>query len=72
MIVISKNSNTVTLQAPLFVVVEAKKQDFDLDIDQCAAQMLGAKIFNTQKGSEVTSIYGCVTTGDDWIFLKME
>ena len=70
--IISQNTNSVTIQAPLFAVVEAKKQDFDLGVDQCAAQMLGAKLFNEKRNKPLTATYGCVTTGDDWIFLKLE
>jgi hypothetical protein len=70
--IISQDTNSVTIQAPLFAVVEAKKQDFDLGVDQCAAQMLGAEIFNEKRNKKLSAIYGCVTTGDEWIFLKLE
>jgi len=34
--------------------------------------MLAAKIFNEREGNEITTIYGAVTTGDRWKFLKLE
>lgn len=33
--------------------------------------MLGSKIFNEQNGINLESVYGCVTTGDDWLFMKL-
>jgi len=34
--------------------------------------MVGADVFNRKKGVELPVIYGCVTTGDDWLFMKLE
>ena len=44
----------------------------DLGIDQCAAQMVGIKFFNEKMGTTLPVIYGCVTTVDNWQFLKLE
>nr|MCU0341750.1 hypothetical protein [Spirosomataceae bacterium] len=70
--ILSQDTNAITIQAPLFTIVEAKRQDFDLGVDQCAAQLLGARIFNEKRSKQLPFLYGCVTTGDDWIFLKLE
>lgn len=70
--IIGRNTHSFTIDAPLFAVVEAKKQDFDLGISQCAAQMLGARIFNEKEGNPIDIVYGAVTTADDWLFLKLE
>ncbi len=59
------------LQAPLLVVVEAKRGDIEAATGQCAAQMLGARAFNTHWKSEVPAVYGCITTGTDWQFLRL-
>ena len=40
-------------------------------VGQCIAQMVGAKIFNDKNNSNIIDIYGCVTTGEDWLFLKL-
>lgn len=53
-------------------MVEAKRNEVERGVPQCAAQMVGANIYNQQKGIEAKPIYGCVTTGDEWIFLKLE
>jgi co-chaperonin GroES (HSP10) len=34
--------------------------------------MIGAKLFNEKKGVNIPFIYGCVTTGDEWLFMKYE
>jgi hypothetical protein len=33
--------------------------------------MVGAKLFNEKKGVQIPYIYGCVTTGNEWLFLKL-
>jgi hypothetical protein len=60
------------IQAPIMAIVEAKKQDILNGVGQCAAQMLGARIFNEREGNTLDAIWGCVTTGDDWQFMKLE
>ncbi|MEM7539690.1 MAG: hypothetical protein AAF639_46470 [Chloroflexota bacterium] len=61
-----------TIQAPIFTLVEAKKQDIKDGLGQCVAQMLGAQIFNRTAGNELETIYGCVTSGEDWQFLRLQ
>lgn len=58
--------------APIFTIVEAKQEKIDNCIGQCIAQMIGAKIFNENSKSNISDIYGCVTTGEDWLFLKLD
>jgi hypothetical protein len=70
--ILAKDNGTFDVSAPIMQVVEAKKNDIEIGIPQCAAQMLGAKIFNEREGNPTEIIYGCVTTGDDWLFMKLE
>lgn len=70
--ILAKDTGSFDINTPLFTIVEAKKNDVEIGIPQCAAQMLGARIYNKVYGNEVNKIYGCVTTADDWIFLKLE
>jgi len=60
------------LQAPIFCLVEAKKNDIKEELGQCVAQMLGATLFNQNEGLEYPVVYGCVTTGEIWQFLKLK
>lgn len=36
------------------------------------AEMIAAQLFNQQEEKEIKTIYGCVTTGSVWRFLKLE
>ena len=60
------------LEAPIIVLVEAKKDDVLEGIGQCAAEMLAAQQFNAERGNSISCIYGVSTTGADWRFLKLE
>ncbi len=70
--ILSKNVGTFEINTPILTIVEAKKNDVEIGIPQCAAQMLGAKYYNEEAGQTIDKIYGCVTTADNWIFLKLE
>jgi glycerophosphoryl diester phosphodiesterase len=70
--IIINAQDVIEIEAPIVQIVEAKKQDFDIGIPQCAAQMIGAKIFNDKRNKNIPIIYGCVTTGKEWRFLRLE
>ena len=70
--IIAKDVGSVALNFPIFHIVEAKKNDIDIGVPQCAAQLIGAQKFNARKGIEMDALYGCVTTANDWVFLKLE
>jgi hypothetical protein len=59
------------LQSPIAVILEAKKHDIEAGLGQCAAQMVGARLFNQSEGREDKTIFGCVTTGEAWQFLRL-
>ena len=59
------------IQAPIISIVEAKKNDIEGGLGQCAAQMLGAQRFNARDNTGISTIYGCVTTGEAWQFMKL-
>lgn len=54
------------------IIIEAKNENIKGGLGQCMAAMLAAQIFNQQEGNEIQTIYGVVTTGDIWKFLKLE
>jgi hypothetical protein len=56
--------------SPIFCITEAKKQDVEHGTIQCAAQLIGARKFNSAEGNEIEVLYGCCTTGVEWRFLK--
>lgn len=69
--IISQSAQLLILRAPAIMLVEAKKENINAGLGQCIAEMLAAQIFNQKQGEEVTSIYGVVTTGEIWKFLKL-
>lgn len=59
------------IQAPIISIVEAKKNDIESGLGQCAAQMVGAQRVNQREGTGIDTVYGCVTTGETWQFLRL-
>ena len=59
------------LRAPLVTILEAKKGDIEARLGQCLAQMVGARLFNERAGQPPRPLFGCVTTGEDWQFLRL-
>lgn len=69
--IIAKDTGSFEVSYPIIQLVEAKKNDVEIGLPQCAAQMIGAKIWNDKNNASLSVMYGCVTTGDDWLFLKL-
>ena len=67
-----KDPYTFIVESLIFCLVEAEKHDIVGGLGQCVAQMVGARMLNEQDGVNFPVIYGCVTTGTDWQFLKVE
>src|SRR5437763_9292233 len=59
------------LHAPVMTVVEAKKNDIEIGLGQCIAQMVAARKFNDAAGRAESPVYGCVTSGETWQFLRL-
>ena len=70
--ILSKSKATPALKSPIVALVEAKKNDIELGLGQCIAQMFAATIFNRQSGGDFQTVFGCVTTGETWQFLKLQ
>lgn len=71
--ILSLVPNSPLIEAPVFCVIEAKKEEIDNKaLAQCGAEMIAAKLLNEQEGKPRKVIYGCVTTAFLWCFLKLE
>lgn len=70
--ILTKDTGAVPINYPIITIAEAKKQDMEAGINQCAAQLYGALKFNEQSGTNVAKIYGCATTGEVWKFMCLE
>jgi hypothetical protein len=51
---------------PIIAIVEAKKDDMDAGLPQCAAELYASYLLNKGRPGR---LYGCVTFGTDWKFL---
>ena len=69
---ISLSPVSFVLEAPIIVLVEAKKDDLLEGIGQCVAEMIAAQQFNVKRANSIPYIYGVSTTGADWRFLKLD
>lgn len=68
---LTRSTNELIIEAPAIVLIEAKKGELNAGWGQCAAEMVAAQKFNRAGGQEVGTIYGSVTTGTQWQFLKL-
>jgi hypothetical protein len=59
------------LSAPFVAVVEAKNDLIRTGLGQCIAAMYGAQLCNQRSGSAVEQVYGVVSTGSAWKFLRL-
>ena len=69
---ISLSPRQFSLKAPIIILVEAKKDDMLVGVGQCVAEMVAAQRFNAEEGNDIAHIYGTITSGIDWIFLKLD
>ncbi|HAX79685.1 MAG TPA: hypothetical protein DCY88_28590 [Cyanobacteria bacterium UBA11372] len=69
---ISRSPELLEIEAPAVVIVEAKKADLKLGIGQCIAEMVAAQRFNEANEQPIRCIYGSVTSGTQWRFLKLQ
>ena len=70
--VVSLSPRQFSLKAPVIVLVEAKNDNLEIGLGQCVAEMVAAQRFNAQEGNDIPRIYGAITSGADWRFLKLE
>ncbi len=68
--IISKSQEQFYISAPIIAVVEAKNEYIAGGLGQCIAEMYASKLFNERNGLQLPAIYGVVTTGNTWKFLK--
>jgi hypothetical protein len=69
---ISLSKEQLFVRAPVITLVESKNENLKSGLAQCIAEMLAAQLFNEQKQNAIKIIYGAVTIGTIWQFLKLE
>lgn len=69
--IISNTPEQLFVGSPIIALVEAKNENIIAGLGQCIAEMVAAQQFNSQEGNEIPVIYGIVTSGSEWKFLKL-
>lgn len=69
---ISLSKEQLFIRAPIITLVESKNENLKLGLAQCIAEMLAAQLFNQQKQNAIKIVYGAVTIGTIWQFLRLE
>ena len=69
--ILTLDPSSYAISSPVFCVVEAKNDNLDEGIAQCIAEMYAAQLFNKKKNNNLSTIYGAVTFGFEWKFIKL-
>jgi hypothetical protein len=69
---ITKSPRQFVLSAPLIAIVEAKNDNLRAGLGQCIASMVASQLFNQQSSTSVDAVFGVVTTGSAWKFLRLQ
>jgi hypothetical protein len=69
--ILSRTKEQLTINAPVVMIVEAKNENITGGLGQCVAEMIAAQLFNEREGNAIDTMYGAVTTGEIWKFLKL-
>jgi hypothetical protein len=69
---LSLSKEQLLINVPIIILVETKNENLKSGLAQCLAEMVAAQLFNQQKQNHIQTIYGIVTIGTIWQFLKLE
>jgi hypothetical protein len=69
--ILSRSKEQLTINAPVILITEAKNENIKAGLGQCIAGMVAAQYFNQRESQPIDTIYGAVTTGEIWNFLKL-
>jgi hypothetical protein len=61
----------LTVEAPVVTVVEARNDNLKNGLVECIAEMAAAQLFNREQGNDIVTVYGVLTTGTYWKFLRL-
>lgn len=70
--IFARSPSSLLFQWPLMPIVVARKQDIDAALGECVAQMLAIVHHNQRDGKHLPYLFGCVTNGRRWHFLKLQ
>ncbi len=69
--ILAASPNQLFLSRPVVMIVEAKNDNIKSAFGQRVAEMVAAQILHRRQHEAPTIIYGAVTTGSIWKFLKL-
>lgn len=81
--ILSRSPEVLEIEAPVVVIVEAKRTELKSGLGQCIAEMIAAQRFNQEHFSQMTTTpqpniaiygsvtYGSVTNGTQWQWLRL-
>ena len=70
--IIAKGESQYVLGAPFLAIAEAKNDLIRTGLGQCIAAMYAAQVANREAKAAITTIYGVVSTGGAWKFLRLQ
>ena len=70
--IVGRGPSQHILQAPYVAIIEAKNDLIRTGLGQCIAAMRAAQISNERAGLPRKSVYGAVSTGAAWKFLRLD
>jgi hypothetical protein len=69
---ISRSTEQMMIESPVVIILEAKKGDLKPGLGQCIAEMVAAQRFNQENQRDIPTLYGAISNGTVWRFLKLE
>jgi hypothetical protein len=69
--ILGKPPQAPIVTSPVLMIVEAKNEDIVGGLGQCAAAMVAAQRFNQVRNPDIDTIYGIVSDGERWRFLRL-
>ena len=70
--ILSRSPEQYQLTDPACVLVEAKNENIAAGLPPCLAEMVAAQKFNREAGCPEQVVFGVVSSGVQWRFLKLE
>ena len=68
--ILTATRDSYEVRSPVLTLVEAKNENIKAGLGQCGAEMVAAQQLNLRSDLH-QPIYGCVTTGSEWKFLRL-
>jgi hypothetical protein len=68
---LGKGPQVSFITAPVLAVVEGKNESIPGGQGQCIAEMVAAQRFNRRAKNNLETVYGVVTTGNNWRFQRL-